>query len=277
MSRIYDALKRAELPRERLPQTPREPTRDRPHERVPERHPASVSTPLDPPPAPAPVVWDVGDDARLEYERLQVWITNRAPDSPAIQTVMVASCQRGNGATTTAVGLAATLARRPAARVLLVDADLRAPALHRVLGVPDRAGFRELLGKGEGCSDHVQTTAHANLFVMTSGLSSSSALEVYSAAALARVVTELKSRFDFIVFDTSPFLEFPDAYALAPHLDAVLLVVEADRTLVDDARRAMRELQRSGLRAAGVVLNRQRNYTPRLLRRALQRTNGISH
>jgi capsular exopolysaccharide synthesis family protein len=187
---------------------------------------------------------------------------------------MVASCERGNGATTTAIGLAATLARRPAARVVLVDADLRAPSLHRLLGVRHGLGLRELLGNGSSSADYVQPTGHPNLFVMTSGLTARSPLEILSPAALGRLVTDLKSRFDFVVFDASPFLEFPDAYALAPHVDAVFLVVEADRTLVDDARRVMRQLEQSGLRAAGVVLNRQRDFTPPLLRRALYRANG---
>jgi capsular exopolysaccharide synthesis family protein len=251
VSRLYDALKRAE----------REPTS------------GTIVAPVDGRDT-LDVRWDLGDDARLEYERLQVWITNRAADAPAIRVVMVASCQRGNGTTTTVLGLATTLARRPAGRVLVVDANLRTPALHRLLGVQSHCGLREFLSNGTTDAADVQPTGQPNLFVLPSGLTARSALELFSPAALDRLVTHLKSRFDFIVFDASPFLEFPDAYALAPRVDAVLLVVEADRTLVDDARRVMRELERSGVRAAGVVLNRQRDYTPPLLRRALHRANG---
>ena len=253
MSRIYEALKRAE------------------------RRPASE--PIVPPVAngrdPLEAGWGLGNDARLEYERLQVWISNCSADSsPPIRGVMVVSCHRGEGTTTTSVGLAATLARRPAARVLIVDANLRTPSLHKVLGVEARGGLTEFLNNGSASADYVQPTTQPNLFVMTSGSTARSPLEIFSPAALGRLVSHLKSAFDFVVFDASPLLEFPDAYALAPHVDAVLVVVEADRTLVDDARRVMRELQRSGLRAAGVVLNRQRDYTPRLLRRAFSRANG---
>jgi capsular exopolysaccharide synthesis family protein len=253
VSRIYDALKRAE------------------------RQPAS-------PPIAPPVVdgrnaaeagWDLGDDARLEYERLQTWISSCSADpSSPIHGVMVASCHRSEGTTTTAMGLAATLARRPAARVLVVDANLRTPSLHKVLAMPPRAGLAEFLNNGSAFADYVQPTTHPNLFAMTSGSTARSPLEIFSLTALGRLVALLKSGFDFVVFDAAPLLEFPDAYALAPHVDAVLLVVEADRTLVDDARRVMRELQRLGIRAAGVVLNRQRDYTPRLLRRAFSRANG---
>jgi capsular exopolysaccharide synthesis family protein len=255
VSRIYDALKRAERRETSGPVLP----------------------PVDGRAEMLDGLWDLGEHARLEYERLQVWITNRAPDSPLIHGVMVASCQRRNGATTTAMGLAATLARRPGARVLIVDANLRAPSLDRLLGAEDRRGLSDLLNNGNnghGAADYVQATSLPNLSLLTAGVSTRSALEVFSPASLTRLVTDLKSRFDFVVFDASPFLEFPDAYALAPHVDAVVLVVEAERTLVDDARRVIRQLERSGIRAAGVVLNRQRDYTPRLLRRALYRANG---
>jgi capsular exopolysaccharide synthesis family protein len=251
MSRIYDALKKAE------------------------RRPAAGSA--------APPVngratiddgRDVDGDTRLEYERIQMWLTNRSPDTPPMQAVMIASCRRGHGATTTAAGVAATLARRPAARVLIVDANLRTPGLDQLFGARNRAGFSELLNSSNGGGEYIQPTTQPNLFVLTTGQTSGSAPGIFSPAALARLVAYLKSSFDFIVFDASPLLDFPDCYALVPHVDAVVLVVEADRTLVDDARRALRELERSGARAAGVVLNRQRDYTPRLLRRTLFRTNG---
>jgi capsular exopolysaccharide synthesis family protein len=252
VSRIYDALKRAE----------------REHRRT-----QVVGPPVDGHTGLG-TAWDVDDDARLEYERLQVWITNSAPDSPPNRAIMVVSCQHANGATTTAAGLAVTLAQRPTARVLIVDANLRTPCLHRLFGAREPQGLRERLDNGNGSGDYVQPTRQPNLFVMTTGRPCRSPLETFSPADLGRLVAQLKSRFDFIVFDAAPLLEFPDAYALAPHVDAVLLVVEADRTLVDDARRVMRELERSGVRAAGVVLNRQRDHIPPLLRRLLYRANG---
>lgn len=251
MSRIYDALKKAE------------------------RRPAasSVVPPLD---GRAAVNGgrDVDGDTRLEYERIQMWLTNRSPDTPSTQAVMIASCRRGHGATTTAAGVAATLAQRPTVRVLIVDANLRTPGLAQLFGAPNRMGFSELLDSSNGDGEYIQPTTRANLFVLTTGQTSGAPPGMFSPAALGRLVAHLKSRFDFVVFDASPLLDFPDCYALVPHVDAVVLVVEADRTLVDDARRAMRELERSGVRAAGVVLNRQRDYTPRLLRRTLFRPNG---
>jgi capsular exopolysaccharide synthesis family protein len=251
MSRIYDALKKAERLQASPPAAPR----------------------VDGRTAPA-IAWELDEEVRLEYERIQVWITNRSPQNDPIQTVMVVSCQRGNGATTTAARLASTLAQWHTRHVLIVDANLRAPCLDLVFGTRNRAGLSELLGNGNGGGgEYVQPTRLSNLSVLTTGGTSRGALGNFSPAAIARLMARLKSDYDFVVFDAPALLEFPDAFALAPHVDAVLLVVEADRTLVDDARRVMRELEQAGTRTAGVILNRRRDYTPRLFRRLLYHAN----
>jgi hypothetical protein len=110
VSRIYDALKRAE----------------REHRRT-----QVVGPPVDGHTGLG-TAWDVDDDARLEYERLQVWITNSAPDSPPNRAIMVVSCQHANGATTTAAGLAVTLAQRPTARPACIGCS--APVSRRASG-----------------------------------------------------------------------------------------------------------------------------------------------
>jgi capsular exopolysaccharide synthesis family protein len=220
------------------------------------------------------IIWNLDDDVRREYERLQVWVTNRSARDEPTKTILVASCQQGNGATTTATRLAATLAQRPTARVLIVDANLRTPSLDLLFRARHRSGFSELLTNGaKAASNYIQPTAHANLFVLTTGWISRFPLEVFSPTGLSALVAQLKSSFDFIVFDGAPLLEFPDAHALAPHVDAVLVVVEADRTLVEDARSVVRELARSGVKVAGIVLNRQPDYTPQLFRRVLRHAN----
>jgi capsular exopolysaccharide synthesis family protein len=255
MSRFYDALKKAEgqLKQERRVVVGPVAGRTLPHH-----------------------VWNLDDQARLEYERIQVWIANHSPSNQPIQTVMVVPCKRGNGATTTAVRLASTLAQRPTTRVLLVDANLRTPCLDLLFGARNTGGFSELVSNGGGNpSSYIQAAGRPNMFVLTTGVVPRSPLDTLSTAGLTRVLAQLKSRFDYVVLDAPSLLDFPDAYAMAPHVDAVLLVVEADRTLVDDARRVVRQLERAGARAAGVVLNRHRDHMPRLLRRLLFRGNGL--
>lgn len=249
MSLIYQAVKRAERRPRAVP----------------------VAAPVDGRARPD-ALWDASDEVRLEYERIQGWMTNRAARHEGTQAVMVVACRSGNGATTTAAGLATTLARRPDTRVLVADANMRTPSLDRVFGAANGAGLSDWLAHGDGVRpDYLQPTARPNLAVLTTGRIGGSPLEILAPGSLSRVMAHLRSRFDHIVLDAAPLLEFPDAHALAPHVDAVLVVVEADRTLVDDARRVMRDLERSGAPATAVVLNRHRDHTPPLLRRWLSR------
>jgi capsular exopolysaccharide synthesis family protein len=207
-------------------------------------------------------------NTQIEFERLQLWITSPAANGHAVQVIMVVGCHRGGGTTTTATGLAATLAERPAARVALVDANLRTPFLDTLFGARPSPGFTELLAGGAGETVY-QPTERPNLTVITCGRRARLASEMFAAAAVERAVTQLRHRFDHVVIDAAALGEFPDAHALVPHMDAVLLVVEADRTRIDDGRRVVRQLERAGARRAGVVLNRQRDYVPRVLRRFL--------
>jgi capsular exopolysaccharide synthesis family protein len=219
---------------------------------------------------PPTMLWELDERTRLEYERIQVWITNCThPDG--VRTLMVAAPHGGSGTTTTATRLAATLADLPLGQVLIVDANLRTPAIDLVFGTPNTTGLTELLA-GDTGADPVRRTGHPNLCVLTTGRIFRSPAELVDGAAIERVITQLKCRFKYIVFDVAPLLQFPDAYPIAQHVDAVLLVVEADRTTVEDAQRATRDLERAGARPLGVVLNRHRDYTPPLVRRFLELT-----
>jgi Mrp family chromosome partitioning ATPase len=118
---------------------------------------------------------------------------------------------------------------------------------------------------------HVQSTSRENLFVLTCGQVSSSSSEVLGGAALEHVIADLKQKFDFIVFDAPPLLDFPDSYSLAPKVDRIILVAEAEHTSVEDIERAKRTLEQAGGRILGAVMNRQKNYTPAFLSRLFRR------
>jgi capsular exopolysaccharide synthesis family protein len=211
---------------------------------------------------------EANDRQQIHYERLRVWMSNQASNGSAVRSVMVTACRSGSGTTTTVAGLAAALSDQPAARVLVVDANFRTPRLDRVYGTDSSGGFSELLTDpaAEG-NPPVQVTRRTNLFLLGTGTRSGSPVGIFQRSAIERLMAGLRARFDFVVFDSAPILEFPEGCALAPHVDAVLLVIDAQKTSLGDARRAMRELERVDARAAGLVLNRERDYVPRVIRR----------
>jgi protein-tyrosine kinase len=204
--------------------------------------------------------------ADLQYQKVRVWLTTSANRGQRLQTVMVVGCRSGSGSTTTATLLASTLAEGQKLRILIVDGNFRTPSLSRVYNVRNNGGFSEVVRQGAPLETHVQKTDQSNLAVLPTGHISRYPAEVFEGNSLDELLERLKREFDFIIFDAAPLLEFPDAYALAPKVDAIILVLEADRTSIADAQRAKRDLEDAGGRLLGVVLNRQKRHAPSWLR-----------
>lgn len=207
--------------------------------------------------------------SRVQYEKLRVWLTNPASRGERLQTVMVVGCRSGNGSTTTAALLAATLAEGKKKRVLIIDGNFRTPSLNLVFDVKNNGGFTEVVSAGMPFEAHIQPTNRENLFVLTSGQISFSPTEVFEGKAIDQLVSWLKEKFEFIIFDSAPACEFPDCYALAPKVDSIILVTQAEQTSIQDAQRAKWNLEQAGGRILGVVLNREKDYAPAFVRKFL--------
>jgi capsular exopolysaccharide synthesis family protein len=202
----------------------------------------------------------------LEYEKIGAWLSNPVVPGKRLQTVMIVAPHAGTGNTTTAALLAETLANVKKRRVLIIDSNFRTPGLNMVFQVKNDGGFIEAASDGVPFETHIQPTNRPNLFVLTSGQISLSPAEVFEGDAIDRLITNLKEKFDFILFDAAPVVDFPDSLALASKVDSIILVTQSEKTSVEDAQRAKMHLEQAGGRILGVVLNRQKNYTPYFLR-----------
>jgi protein-tyrosine kinase len=260
MSRTHDALKKAEAEKEKLFGS--------------SSKPSSKDSPVNGRKAPK-IHWDTNGSA-VEYERIGVWLTNPMSRGQRLQTVMVVSPHSGTGSTTTAALLAETLAKAKKRRVLIIDSNFRTPALNMVFHVRNNGGFTEVVSDAVALEAHIQATNHENLFVLTCGRVSNSPVEVFEGALIDQLIAQLKEKFDFIIFDAAPVIEFPDAFALAPKVDSIILVAQSEKTSVEDAQRAKLSLEHAGGRILGVVLNRQKNYTPSFLRRFLSSAHSLT-
>lgn len=217
------------------------------------------------------VYWDA-DGFGVEYERIGVWLTNPLSRGQRLQTVMIVSPHSGTGSTTTAALLAQTLAKVKKRRVLIIDSNFRTPALNMVFQVKNNGGFTDTTADPVLLEAHIQPTNHENLFVLTCGQLSTPPIEVFESELIEQLIAQLKERFDFIIFDAAPIVEFPEAVALAPKVDSIILVTQSESTSIEDARRAKLSLEQAGGRILGVVLNRQKDYTPSILRRFFKPT-----
>ena len=249
MSRVYQAVKKAEVKRDCESYIPvdKVPVNGR---GAPHLH------------------WGTEGPSPLEYQRIRVWLTSSTARQ-RIQAVMVAGLRSGTGSTTTAALLAASLAEGRKTRVLIIDGNFRTPALNMVFQIKNGSGLTEVVSEGVLSEARIQPTNRPNLFALTCGQLPICPPEVYEGGSIEELISELKQKFDFVIFDSSPLIEFPESYALAPKVDGIIMVVEADKAPIEDARRAKRNLEYAGGRILGVVLNRQKDYTPAFLKKFL--------
>lgn len=244
MSRAYEALKRAAALADR-----------------------AAASAIEEPPADVRRVLE--DAERIEFQQLRVWLMGSAGRGRPLKTLMVVGCHAGSGVTTTTASLTATLAHGKKLQVLAVDVNFRTPRLGPVFGVRNGEGLFDVMEEGLPLEAVMQPTDRPNLSVLTTGRVGRYPAAVFEGVAADRLLDDLRKRFDFVVLDAAPVLDFPDAYTLAPRMDGVLLVVQAERTSVEDAQRAKRTLEEAGARVLGAVVNRQRDYFPPRLKRLL--------
>jgi succinoglycan biosynthesis transport protein ExoP len=172
------------------------------------------------------------------------------------RVVAVTSSQPLEGKTTTACNLATALALG-GSRVLLVDADMRRPGLHRSVGVQNEIGLSHLLVGQARVREAVQRTSEPNLFVIAAGRTPPNPSELLASERMKSFLANLShGPFDWIVLDTPPVLAVTDAVVLAGIVSAVVFVVGSEMTRRVHAERALATLRAGKPRSIGVVLNR---------------------
>jgi capsular exopolysaccharide synthesis family protein len=172
----------------------------------------------------------------------------------ALKTLVVTSAGMSEGKSTTLANLAVVSAQA-GRRVILVDADLRRPMLHKVFGLANDAGLTTMMMDDAAlASPPLNQTGVAGLSVLTSGPLPPNPAEVMGSRRMEEIIAALAERADQVLFDTPPVVAVTDAAVLATKVDGVVLVVSAGHTRRDHARTAMQRLQQINARLVGAVL-----------------------
>ncbi|MGE3705527.1 MAG: GumC family protein [Vicinamibacterales bacterium] len=172
------------------------------------------------------------------------------------KTMVVTSAQPLEGKTTTACNIAMALAYG-GARVLLVDADMRRPGLHRPLRLTNDRGLSQVLSGQARVRDVIQRTVDPNLLAITAGSPPPNPSELLASERMKTLLTNfLHGPFDWIIIDTPPVLAVTDAVVLAPMVSGVTFVVGAEMTRRRLAERAIETVLASHPKHMGVVLNK---------------------
>ena len=199
----------------------------------------------------SPVPHDFGEAFRSL--RTSLVFTN---GSPGNRTIAVTSTQPLEGKTTTACNLAIALALG-GARVMLIDADMRRPGLHRTMELPNEVGLSHILTGQARVREAVQRTSESNLFVMSAGHVPPNPSELLHSERMKQLIANLEAGpFDWIIMDTPPVLAVTDAVILAPYMSGLVFVIGAEMTRRAHAERAIQTIQGGKPNIIGAVLNR---------------------
>lgn len=167
---------------------------------------------------------------------------------------MVTSSQPGEGKTTTISNLAVTYAQE-GKRVLLIDADMRKPSLHRVFSQMNHQGLSTFLRGESIIQEVVQETSIENLYLLPSGPVPANPSELIDSSGMRELLHQLKEQYDVILVDTPSVLSVSDSVIVSALCDGVIMVAAAGRVKREHLRKAKEQLDHVNARMLGIVLN----------------------
>ena len=187
---------------------------------------------------------------RLRYLRLRL---RELRQLARLQSIVVTSPLPGDGKSTIALCLAATLSDGGKHPTLLIEGDLHRPTLARTLGLKPRIGLAECLEDGIAPMAAVRKINPLGCYVLYAGTPKGSATELLQSEALASLNQSVAPHFEWIVVDSPPALPLTDAYSISRQVDATLLVARADRTPQDAIDATIKLIGRKHI--LGIILN----------------------
>jgi succinoglycan biosynthesis transport protein ExoP len=173
---------------------------------------------------------------------------------PRTKTILITSAVSGDGKSTLVSNLGLSLAQA-GKRVLIVDADFRAPMQHRLFDLKDRIGLSTVLAGGERVERAIQRTETEGLDVLGCGPLPANPSEVLNDPAFAEYLNELADKYDLVLIDSPPVTAVADARILAVSADVSMLVVRPEKSTRKQIAAARDGLRSVGARLFGVAVN----------------------
>ena len=189
------------------------------------------------------------------FRNLRTSLLLATPDHPP-RHIAVTSCEPGDGKSTVALNLAIVLTQL-GRRVLLVDADLRRPRVHKSLLLGNEVGISSYLSGNAPLEDLIQESEIPNLRVISSGPIPPNPSELLGSPGLQTLLERFaaEDRFDHVIFDSPPVLSVTDAIILSTRIDSTILVVRSGVTSREALAQSAARLKQSRARVTGSVLN----------------------
>jgi len=190
--------------------------------------------------------------AAEQYRSLRTRIKSGENGTP-LRTIVITSPNKGDGKSLTAANLALTMAQEFQQRVVLVDADLRRPSIHRLFGVPAAFGLSNVLTEGAAVEDALISVADHRLTILPAGPIPMHPAELLGSTAMRRLIETLRASFDRILIDMPPAAPLADVAIASALADGILVIVRAGVTKKPAIERALSGLDQR--KVLGLVLN----------------------
>jgi len=197
--------------------------------------------------------YEEGTPYAESFRKLRTQIEFKSIDTP-LKTILCTSTRQEEGKTTVITNLGISFAQK-GERVLIVDCDLRRPALHKNFATRRSPGLSDILVEDTAWQQVVQETEIPNLYILTSGERPRNPSELLGSARMKTLIQQFSAQFDRVLFDISSVLAVTDSAVLGPICDGVILTVKAMEVPRDYILQAIEMLNSVGSNMLGVALN----------------------
>jgi len=187
------------------------------------------------------------------YRALRTSLLLSSAEHPP-RSILVTSSVPQDGKTMTCINIAIVLAQQ-GKRVLLLDADMRRPNIHKAFGLKSQIGLSNILTGGAKVSEAIQATVQPNLFVIPAGPIPPHPAELLSSSLMADLFTKWRDDYDHVIVDSPPVISVTDPVLLSVQTDGVLLIVRSGQTTAAHVRRTRNLLYSVNANLLGIVVN----------------------
>jgi protein-tyrosine kinase len=231
--------------------------------------------------APAPVATEERPPVDMKPLELEMQAAQRdemfklvqrvffAPGQDGSHVVVVSATESGNGCSWICARMAEVLAAQGTGSVCVVDANLRAPAMHREFGVTNHYGLTDALQTHDPVRNFVTPLSRTNLWLLSCGADVPGAQTLLASDRMRALLPELRREFDYILIDAPPLRGGDDTIALGRYAEGVVLVLRANTSRRETARKAVQDLKSADVRVLGAVLNHRTFPVPESIYRKL--------
>jgi len=185
------------------------------------------------------------------------------------RAVIVSGMEAGNGCSWICARMAEVLASQVSGSVCVVDANLRSPGLHREFGVTNHYGLTDALQVTDPIRRFVTSLSRPNLWLLSCGAEVEGMQTMLSSDRMRALLPELQREFDYVLIDAPPLEASDDSLMLGQNAEGIVLVLRANSSRRETARKAVRNLESASVRVLGAVLNHRTFPVPESIYRKL--------